>query len=229
MSDTTHTDSDLTKKTKKTCEKISENLYILGNEPSLACYRIQEHCHKSVPQLVDKMVAMIGDMKRIQSRLKGNFYDLEYSISALKSMSGTEQYFQNVQELLKNSVFLKQQIDYEESVRQRVLATAGAASSANHPINASNRRAFQRFSGSFDLPTSLIPASIASVTSSASADLKDLRNVINQFTSTPTVVKRNRTASLSSTQPLKRHSEIPQTSGEYRQTDPDPTHSQDNQ
>jgi len=210
----------------KACEKITENLYILGNEPSLACYRIQEHCHKSVPQLVDKM----GDMKRIQSRLKGNFYDLEYSISALKSMSGTEQYFQNVQELLKNSVFLKQQIDYEESVRQRVLATAGAASSANHPINASNRRAFQRFSGSFDLPTSLIPASIASVTSSASADLKDLRNVINQFTSTPTVVKRNRTASLSSTQPLKRHSEIPQTSDESsQQTDPNPTHSRDNQ
>ena len=40
----------------KACEKISENMYIMGNEPSLACFRIQEHCHKSVPQLIDKMV-----------------------------------------------------------------------------------------------------------------------------------------------------------------------------
>ncbi|CAG2108482.1 unnamed protein product [Medioppia subpectinata] len=206
MSDMTHTDSDLIKKTKKTCEKISENMYILGNEPSLACFRLQEHCHKSVPQLMDKM----SEMKKTEKRLKGNFYDLEYSIGALKSMAGTESHFQNVQELLKNSVFLKQQIDYEESIRQRVLNTSGATASANHPINSANRRAFQRFSGSFDLPTSLIPASIASVTSSASADLKDLRNVINQFTSTPTTVKRNRTASLSSTQSLKRNSDIPQ-------------------
>lgn len=154
-------------------------------------------------------------MKRIQSRLKGNFYDLEYSISALKSMYGTEHHFQNVKELLKNSVFLKQQIDYEESVRQRVSAMTSATSSGQTPPN---RRGFQRFSGSFDLPTSLIPSSIMSVTSSASADLKDLRSVINQMSSTPpSVTKRNRTSSLSSTQSLKRHSEIPQTSDESKQ------------
>ncbi|XP_054156792.1 BLOC-1-related complex subunit 8-like [Oppia nitens] len=208
MAEIQYNDSDLAKKTKKTCEKISENMYILGNEPSLACFRIQEHCHKSVPQLMDKM----NDMKKLQNRLKGNFFDLEYSIGALKSMSGTECHFQNIQELLKNSVFLKQQIDYEENVKQRVAAKTGASatSSAQNINSPFNRHPFQRFSGSFDLPTSLLPASLASVTSSASADLKDLRTVINQFTSnTPTVVKRTRTGSLSSTQ-TKRHSEIPQ-------------------
>ena len=152
-------------------------------------------------------------MKKIQNRLKGNFFDLEYSISAIKSMYGTERQFQNIQELLKNSLFLKQQLDYEESVRNRVSAmTSANSSSAQSSINDPNRRKFQRFSGSFDLPTSLISSSIMSVTSSASADLKDLRSMISQMTTPPSVTKRNRTSSLSSTQSLKRHSEVPQTS-----------------
>jgi len=216
-----HSDSDLTKKTKKTCEKVSENLYILGNEPSLACFRIQEHCHKSVPQLVDKMI----EMKKIQNRLKGNFYDLEYSISAIKSMYGTESHFQNIQELLKNSLFLKQQLDYEENVRMRVSAMSSTGS-ASGPINAPNRRTFQRFSGSFDLPASLIPSSIMSVTSSASADLKDLRSVISQMATPPSVAKRNRTSSLSSAS-SKRHSEVPQTNSGSIGAEPTPPSKQE--
>lgn len=39
-------------------EKISENLHIFANEPSLACYRLQEHIHKSLPQLVLKRVIL---------------------------------------------------------------------------------------------------------------------------------------------------------------------------
>jgi len=137
-------------------------------------------------------------MRKVEKNLKGNFYDLEYSISALKGMHGTERHFQNVQELLKNSLFLKQQIDYEQNVRMRVMANSGSNPTGSSPASASARRGFQRFSGSFDLPASFIPASIASVSASASADLKDLRSVITQFTSTPPVNKRTRTGSLSS-------------------------------
>lgn len=147
-------------------------------------------------------------MKRVQARLKGNFYDLEYSIGALKAMYGTEAQFRNIQELLKNSVFLKQQIDYEENVRMRVSAQSSGTASAHSSSSGLNRRAFQRFSGSFDLPTNFIPASIASVTSSASADLKDLRSVITQMTTPPSAVKRTRTASLSSAQPLNRSFDV---------------------
>ena len=39
-------------------EKLSENLYVIGNEPTLACYRIQEHIHKSGPMIIDKGVCM---------------------------------------------------------------------------------------------------------------------------------------------------------------------------
>ena len=36
---------------------MSENLYMIGNEPTLAFYRIQEHVHKSGPMLIDKGVS----------------------------------------------------------------------------------------------------------------------------------------------------------------------------
>ena len=43
-------------------EKMSENLYIIGNEPTLACYRIQEHVHKSGPMIIDKGVSKLHDL-----------------------------------------------------------------------------------------------------------------------------------------------------------------------
>lgn len=38
-------------------ERISDTIYMIGNEPTLACYRIQEHVHKSGPILIDKGVS----------------------------------------------------------------------------------------------------------------------------------------------------------------------------
>jgi len=149
----------------------------------------------------------------VQKNLQGNAYDLEYSISALKAMNGTEKHFQNIQELLKNSLFMKQQLDYDENVRMRVAAAHSQQTNIGVAPNAATR-AFHRFSGSFDLPSSFIPASIASVSASASADLKDLKSVISQFASgAHTVSKRDRTHSLS-TSSTKRHSEPPQISEE---------------
>jgi len=37
-------------------EKLSENIQIVANEPSLAFFRIQEHVRKTLPPLVDKKV-----------------------------------------------------------------------------------------------------------------------------------------------------------------------------
>lgn len=44
-------------------EKVSENVYMMGNEPTLACYRIQEHVHKSGPMLIDKGVSLSASPK----------------------------------------------------------------------------------------------------------------------------------------------------------------------
>lgn len=57
-------------------EKISENLHIVGNEPSLAFYRIQEHVRKIVPVIVERQ----ADVATLQQDLQGHCYDIEYSL-----------------------------------------------------------------------------------------------------------------------------------------------------
>ena len=130
--------------------------------------------------------------------MQGTYYDLDYSIGALKSMHGCEKHFKNVEDLLKNSLFVKQQLDYQESLKTKSnISTNSNQTTDSMPVGA-RKKTFKRFSGSFDLPSSLIPASIAHVSSSASADLKDLKSVITQITSgSSPVTTRNRTGSLS--------------------------------
>jgi BLOC-1 related complex subunit 8 len=94
-------------------EKISENLHIIANEPSLAFYRIQEHTRKVTPQIIERRT----DVVRLQQDLQGKIYDLEYAISAVKCIEPADQSLRNVQELLKNAIFLKQQLKYEETRR----------------------------------------------------------------------------------------------------------------
>lgn len=57
-------------------EKISENLHIVGNEPSLAFYRIQEHVRKIVPVIVERQTDVAG----LQQDLQGHAYDIEYAL-----------------------------------------------------------------------------------------------------------------------------------------------------
>lgn len=151
---TVNVDTELDYKVKKSCEKISENLHIVANEPSLACYRLQEHIRKSLPQLVEKRL----EVNAVHQELQGKCYDLEYSVSALKSIQGSQQHFLNIQELIKNAMFMKQQLSYEESLK---------TDKKTQPSM------YQRFSGSFDLPSSFLPSMSGLSTSlSASADLK---------------------------------------------------------
>ncbi|CAD7078933.1 unnamed protein product [Hermetia illucens] len=100
-------------KVRKTTEKISENMHIVANEPSMALYRIQEHVRKVLPPIVDKRAEVI----QLQNDLKGHCYDMEYAVSAVKSIEKSDETFKNIQELLKNAIFLKQQLKYEESRR----------------------------------------------------------------------------------------------------------------
>ncbi|XP_063225533.1 BLOC-1-related complex subunit 8 homolog isoform X2 [Bacillus rossius redtenbacheri] len=96
-------------------ERISENMHIVANEPSLAFYRLQEHVRKALPPMVEKRV----EVNKLHHELQGRCYDVEYAVGAVKSMESAEESFHNIQELLKNAVFLKQQIKYEESRRNK--------------------------------------------------------------------------------------------------------------
>ncbi|XP_075216784.1 BLOC-1-related complex subunit 8 homolog isoform X3 [Lycorma delicatula] len=106
-------DHELDAKVKKATERISENMHIVANEPSLAFYRLQEHVRKALPPMVDKRV----EVSKVHHELQGHCYDVEYAISAVKSMENADRTFTDIQDLFRNAIFLKQQLKYEESRR----------------------------------------------------------------------------------------------------------------
>ncbi|KAL0272553.1 UNVERIFIED_CONTAM: hypothetical protein PYX00_005481 [Menopon gallinae] len=108
-------DPDLDVRVKKATERISENMHIIANEPSLAFYRLQEHVRKVMPSMVQKRMEVSG----LHQDLQGCCYDVEYALSAVKAMEKADVNFQNTQALLKNAVFLRQQLKYEESRRNK--------------------------------------------------------------------------------------------------------------
>jgi len=90
-------------------------MHIVANEPSLAFYRLQEHVRKALPPMVEKRV----EVTKLHHELQGRCYDVEYAVGAVKSMEGAEENLANIHELLKNAVFLRQQIKYEEARRNK--------------------------------------------------------------------------------------------------------------
>ncbi|XP_037081503.1 BLOC-1-related complex subunit 8 homolog [Pollicipes pollicipes] len=103
-------DAHLDARAKRATERSSENMHILVNDPSLALYRIQEHIRKALPPTVERR----GEVVHMHRQLQGRCYDAEYAISAVKGMQKAEPIFSNIQELLRNSLFLRQQLIYEE-------------------------------------------------------------------------------------------------------------------
>ncbi|GLV40825.1 uncharacterized protein CBL_13672 [Carabus blaptoides fortunei] len=108
-------DLDLEVKVKKATERISENMHIVANEPSLAFYRLQEHVRKALKPMVDRRV----DVKKLHLELQGRCYDVEYAVGAIKTMDNAEESFKNIQDNLKTAIFLKQQLKYEESRKKK--------------------------------------------------------------------------------------------------------------
>lgn len=135
-------------------------------------------------------------MKKVRRNLQGCCYGVDYSINSIKQMEGSTVHFQNIQELLKNALFIKQQLDYEENVRARVRAKQqqqqkavlrperAASSNASNP--SVKRTAFQRFSGSFDIPATIFTSSISSMSTSASSDFKELHSALSRQFKQPT-------------------------------------------
>lgn len=104
-------DSELENRVKKTSERICENLHIVANEPSLAFYRIAEHVRKALPPTVESR----AEVKRLNSQLQGAYYDAEYGLQTVKALDGAVPHLNGIQELLKNAIFLQQQLKYEQT------------------------------------------------------------------------------------------------------------------
>ncbi|XP_050583820.1 BLOC-1-related complex subunit 8 homolog [Bombus affinis] len=108
-------DQELDARVKKATERISENMHIVANEPSLAFYRLQEHVRKILPPMVDKRVEVLG----LQQQLLGRCFDVDYAVSAIDALNGAGKSFGNTLEFFKNAIFLKQQLNYEEQRRHK--------------------------------------------------------------------------------------------------------------
>ncbi|XP_065188948.1 uncharacterized protein LOC135819633 [Sycon ciliatum] len=97
----------------KVTDRFSESLVLLGNEPSLGLYRLQEHVRRSMPVLVDKK----RELEQINQQVQGVCFDTEYAGSVVKDMHGIAQ-FTNVQELLNKAITMKQSLNSLEGPRK---------------------------------------------------------------------------------------------------------------
>lgn len=57
-------------------ERVSENMHVVANEPSLALYRLQEHVRKSLPFMVEKRAEFV----QLHEQLQGRTYDADYAV-----------------------------------------------------------------------------------------------------------------------------------------------------
>lgn len=124
-------------------------------------------------------------MRKVNKQLQSCCHGLDYSIKAIKSMDKCRTHLTNIQELITNSLFFKQQLDYEESVRARVKAKELETARLRDPASQARAKFAQRLSGSFDLPANI---NFTNIASSASANIN---SVISQIAnpSSPTARK----------------------------------------
>lgn len=59
-------------------------------------------------------------MIQAEPKLQGLLYDMEYSLATVAGMANVPDHFTSIHNKLRNCIFLKQQIDYNESIRRRV-------------------------------------------------------------------------------------------------------------
>ncbi|KAL8615924.1 hypothetical protein ACOMHN_034600 [Nucella lapillus] len=118
----TGVDAELDHRSHRVTEKLSESINTIANEPSVAFYRIQEHVRKTLPQLVEQK----HEVEEVQQLVQGACFDTEYAGNAVKGMEKSVVHFQNIQELLKNAMFMKQQIDYEEARKRQNRLSGGS-------------------------------------------------------------------------------------------------------
>lgn len=159
-------DLELEQRVKGTCGRISENVHIFANEPSLACYRLQEHVRKSLQPAVERRL----QMAELRHELRGKCYDLDYAIGALRDFQQSRQHLANVQDLLRNAVFMKQQLAHREA---RAAATAAQQQGRRQHLLQQQRLSLE------------LPPTAARLSSSPSLGAADIMRLGSQRSASP--------------------------------------------
>jgi hypothetical protein len=75
---------------------------------------------KVVPVIIEKR----ADVEKLRTDLNGIIFDIDYSLETLKSIEAADEPCKNIQESLKNAIFLRQQLKYEETRRKKDTTTS---------------------------------------------------------------------------------------------------------
>lgn len=104
-------DPDLEIKVRRACERISENVHICANEPSLAFFRLSEHVRKALPPTVESR----QQVQTIQRQLGAAYEDADVALQEVQSMEHAAPMLNSTMEMLKEAIKLQQQVKQEQS------------------------------------------------------------------------------------------------------------------
>jgi len=108
-------DPDLEIKVRRACERISENVHICANEPSLAFFRLSEHVRKALPPTVESR----QQVQTIQRQLGVAYEDADVALQEVQSMEHAAPMLNSTMEMLKEAIKLQQQVKQEQSKRPK--------------------------------------------------------------------------------------------------------------
>jgi len=104
-------DPDLEIEVRRACERISENVHICANEPSLAFFRLSEHVRKALPPTVESR----QQVQTIQRQLGAAYEDADVALQEVQSMEHAAPMLNSTMEMLKEAIKLQQQVKQEQS------------------------------------------------------------------------------------------------------------------
>lgn len=108
-------DPDLELKVRRACERISENVHICANEPSLAFFRLSEHVRKALPPTVESR----QQVQTIQRQLGAAYEDADIALQEVQSMEHAAPVLDSTMEMLREAIKLQQQVKQDQSKRPK--------------------------------------------------------------------------------------------------------------
>uniref|UniRef100_UPI00358FE530 BLOC-1-related complex subunit 8 n=1 Tax=Myxine glutinosa TaxID=7769 RepID=UPI00358FE530 len=104
-------EQDMQNKVKKVSDKLTDSVFLLANEPSVALFRLQEHVRKSLPEMVQHK----ANMQELERQSQGMIYDVDYACGAVTSIGNSSRTFKNIEGMLKKSMILKDQLNKSQA------------------------------------------------------------------------------------------------------------------
>eukprot|EP00123_Amoebidium_parasiticum_P001144 comp12184_c0_seq1/m.6944 comp12184_c0_seq1/g.6944 ORF comp12184_c0_seq1/g.6944 comp12184_c0_seq1/m.6944 type:complete len:145 (-) comp12184_c0_seq1:407-841(-) len=100
-------DAELAVKVDRAITSLSDDIYLLANEPSVGLYRVYEHICNSVPAFPERK----AELGEVQNKIQGCIFDVDYAISTISEVTQSRRSFNSIQGLFTEAIAAKQKID----------------------------------------------------------------------------------------------------------------------